>query len=430
MFNFKKLLKSSFTKNVILVSGGTAFAQAMGILLSPIITRIYPPEQYGILPVYTSILGMLSIIGSLKYDWGIAIAEDDKKAINVLSLSVLVLSTVSITITMLLVVFGESFLSLFDAETLVNYKFLIPIGVFLTGLYKIFMQWSFRNKNFKAISKTKFSQSITQNITKIGLGLLNIGPIGLIIGAIFGQSAGITTLSAGLFKNKSLLKKINIKGIIWSAKRYIKFPMYSAPSQFLNTAGVQLPILIITSIYGKSVIGLYGLANTIVNLPMTLIGNSIGDVFYGEAASIGKTDPKRLKDLSNKLQKKLILLGIIPIIILVLFGPFLFSLVYGQEWYQAGIYARILSILVFARLIFTPISRVFSVFERQKEALILDALRLTLVLVIFGISYVFSFNSYNAIIAYSLSMAFVYFLTYLCAQKIMNEEIAKINYKE
>lgn len=425
MFDFKKISISNFTKSVILVSGGTAFAQALGILLSPIITRIYPPGQYGILPVYTSILGMLAIVGSLKYDWGIAIADDDKKAINVLTLSILVLTVIVSIITIALAIFGKSFLSIFDAETLADYKYLIPIGVFLTGLYNIFMQWSFRNKDFKAISKTKFTQSITQNVTKIGLGILQIGPIGLILGAIMGQSAGISTLSSGLFKNKSLIKSINIKDIIWSAKRYVRFPLYSAPSQFLNTAGIQLPVLIITSMYGRNVIGLFGLANTIVNLPMTLIGNSIGDVFYGEAANIGRSNPKRLKELSNKLQKKLILLGIIPILILLMFGPFLFSLIFGEEWYQAGIYARILSVLVFSRLVFTPISRVFSVFERQREALTLDTLRVILVLTTFGISYFLSLNSYYAIGIYSIAMSFIYFSTYLWAQKIMNQEIKK-----
>ncbi|WP_130805792.1 oligosaccharide flippase family protein [Senegalia massiliensis] len=424
MFDYRKLLKNNFTKSVLMITGGTAFAQFLSIVLSPIITRIYPPEQYGVLTVYVSILGMLSIVGSLKYEWGIPIADDEEKAINTLALSIIVLLFIVSLITFAIIIFGTSFLGLFDAKSLIDYKFLIPIGVFMMGLYSIFTQWALRNKNYKSISKTKFSQSISQNIIKIGLGLLKIGPIGLIIGNITGQSAGITTLASPLFrKNRELLKKINFKKIIWSAKRYKEFPMYLAPSQFLNTAGLQLPVLMITSIYGKSTIGLYGLANSIVSIPMNLIGRSIADVFYAEAASIGRTDPEQLKNLSIKLLKKLILVGIVPLITLLIFGPILFSFVFGEAWYQAGVYARILSFLVFTRLIFTPISMVFSVFEKQKQALILDVLRVGFVLFVFFIAYYFSLNSYSAIILYTISMSFIYFLTFVWAQRIINLEI-------
>lgn len=428
MFDYKKILKSEFTKSVLMITGGTAFAQLLSIILSPIITRIYSPDQYGVLTVYVSILGMLAIVGSLKYEWGIPIADDEEKAINILALSIIVLVFIVSLITLAIIIFGESFLGIFDAESLIDYKFLIPVGVFMTGLYSIFTQWALRNKNYKSISKTKFSQSISQNIIKIGLGLLKIGPIGLIIGNIIGQSAGITTLSSPLIKNnRKLLKKINLKEIMWGAKRYKEFPMYLAPSQFLNTAGLQLPVLLITSIYGKSVIGLYGLANSIVSLPMNLIGRSIADVFYGEAASIGRTNPEQLKNLSMKLLKKLILVGIVPLIVLLIFGPMLFSFVFGDAWYQAGVYARILSFLVFTRLVFTPISMVFSVFEKQKQALIIDVLRVVLVLIAFFIAYYFSLTSYNAIILYTISMSFIYVLTFIWAQRIIRNKIKEKN---
>lgn len=427
MKNLKDMLQNNFVKSVLLITGGTAFAQVINAALSPVITRMYTPKEYGVLTVYISILGMLAIVGSLKYEWGIAIAEDDEKAINVLSLSICILFLVTIMITVILVVFGDALLSLFDGTVLSKYKLFIPLGVFFTGLYNIFTQWALRKKDYKSISKTKLSQSITQNIIKISLGLLKVGPAGLILGNIFGQSAGNTTLSMPLFKkDKNLIKKITGKSMLWSAKRYKRFPLYSAPGQFLNTAGIQLPVLFITSLYGSGVIGLYGLANTIVNIPMNLIGNSIADVFYGETTRIGRSNPQRIKDLSLNLLKKSILIGLIPLITLLLFGPFLFSFVFGQNWYQAGVYARIISVLIFARLIFTPITRIFFVFERQKEFLFLDVFRISLVLIVFYISKVLSLNSYWAIGLYASAMSVVYLITYVYAQKVINEEIEKI----
>ncbi|RRN69922.1 polysaccharide biosynthesis protein [Peribacillus simplex] len=423
---FKKTFKSNFAKSVLIVTSGTALAQILSLSLSPIITRMYTPEEYGFLTAFSAILGLLTIVGSFKYELGIAIAEDDEKAINVLALCLIVLLAFVGIVTVILILFGKYFLSLFNGETLIDYILLVPIGILFVGLYNIFMQWGFRKKDFKSISITKLSQSLFSNFIKIGLGLFSLGPIGLILGNIIGTSSGLTTLSMPLIrKERDLVKKINIKGIIWSAKRYIGFPMLSAPSQFFNAAGIQLPILFITSLYGTHVIGFYGLANGVVNMPMVLLGKSVSDVFYGEAASIGRTNPERLKDLSIKLIKKLILIGVFPFIILLLFSPYLFSFVFGTNWYEAGVFARIIALLVFLRFVFTPISRVYSVFERQKEALFLDVLRVILVLIVFLIAKVASLSSYWAVGLYTIVMSIIYLLTFILALKIINEEIAK-----
>ncbi|MED3736774.1 oligosaccharide flippase family protein [Virgibacillus pantothenticus] len=416
---FNKISNNNFTKSVLLVSGGTAFAQLLNTVLSPVISRIYLPEEYGVLTLYTSILGFLTIISSLKYEHGIAIADNDKKAINVLTLSLIILFIFVSLITLIFVL-----IKVINLDFNFKYSFLIPIGIFTTGLYRIFMQWSFRKKNFKSISKTKVSQSIFSNITKISLGILNFSSVGLILGNIIGGSAGIRTLSSQLRKSeRNLFKSVNKKRIIWSAKRYVNFPIFLAPSQLLNAAGIHVPIFFLTFMYGNQMLGFYGLANTLVNIPTLLVGNSVGDVFYGEAANIGKKEPERLKKLSIVLFKKLLLIGIIPLIVVILFGPYFFSIVFGSNWHEAGIYARILSFMVFTRLIFMPISRVFEVYEKQKEALYLDMLRFTLVLLVFIFSILMSLNPYWTVSLYCLVMSLIYFLTFFLAQRIINKEI-------
>ncbi len=419
-----KLFQGNFAKSVAMVSASTAFAQLMNVLFSPLIARIYSPEEYGILTLYTSILGLMAIMSSLKYEWGMPIAENDEKAVNIMGLSFMVLFIFATTIYIAFYFFGRPILALLNATKLLDYRCLIPIGVLLAGSYTIFLQWAYRNRDFRSISKTKLAQSIAGNVTTVILGWFGAGPVGLILGQILRQGAGISTLSRSFFKdNKHLLKKIDKSQILWCARRYKNFPIYSAPSQLLNTAGVQLPVFFISSLYGSQVLGLYGLASSVVNLPMVLIGRSIGDVFYAETASVGKLNPNRVKDLSDKLFKKLVLVGLAPLMILLFFGPFLFSFVFGYRWHDAGEYAQILAFLVFARFIFTPISRIYSVFERQKQAFMLDLFRVILVFVTFGISDYLNLSSYLAIGLYSIAMSIVYLATYLLAQNILKEEI-------
>jgi len=425
----EKIRKSKFGKNILIIAGGTAFAQVLGIIFSPIITRIYPPEQYGVLTAYTAVLGLLVISASLDYQKAIPIAEDDSKAINLLVLSLISLFLVVVIVTSLLYLWGDFFLSVLDSEVLSSYKYLIPIGVLFAGLYNIFLQWGFRTRNYKVITRTKVSQSLTSNLIKIGLGLLNIGPIGLIIGTITGQSAGITSLSAPLLKKRSSFVSVNLKSLKYVLKRYKKFPLYSAPSNYVYTASNNLPVILLVSLFDSTITGFFGLAKSITYLPISLIGNSISQVFYSESANLGKENPKEIKRLSVSLMKKIAIIAVIPLLVLLFFGPILFSFVFGKEWYEAGIYARLLSIMVYFHFIITPIGRVLEIFERQREGLALNIVRLVLVAGVFLVSKIMGFSSYITVGLYSISNAVTYIILLILVLRILDDEIKKVDDK-
>jgi O-antigen/teichoic acid export membrane protein len=359
----------------------------------------------------------------------IPIPKNDKAAINVLALSIIILSVFVLTLVVLLYFFGNSFLNFFNSHTIVEYWFLIPLGVFLLGLYKIFYTWASRYKDFNSISKTSIGQSLFGNIFKSLTGLMGFGGIGLILGNIIGQSAGTTTLGKTLLQKKELVKSIQTKRLIWCLKRFKNFPIYNLPTHIISILGEKAPIIFFTGFYGTHVVGLYGLAFTIVRLPMTLIGKAVGDVFFAEAASVGKKNPKRLKSLSNKLISRLALIGFAPLGLLLLLGPQLFRLVFGEGWYEAGIYARIISISLFFILIFAPVSRVYEVFEKQKLRFFIDILRIILILVAFGISFLLNLSSYTAVLLYSIVVSFIHLLIYIVGQKIINDQIRSLQSK-
>lgn len=425
----EKIRKSKFGKNILLIAGGTAFAQVLGIIFSPIITRIYPPEQYGVLTAYTAVLGIIVISASLDYQKAIPIAEDDDKAINLLVLSLISLFSAAAFVTILLYFLGDYFLGVLDSEVLSSYKYLIPLGVIFAGLYNIVLQWGFRTRNYRVITRTKISQSFTSNLIKIGLGILGIGPIGLIIGTITGQSAGITSLSVPVFKNRNSFSKVNLRSLKYVLKRYKKFPLYSAPSNYVYTAGNNLPVILLVSLFDSSVTGFFGLAKSITYLPISLIGNSIAQVFYSESAHLGNENPKEIKNLAIKLMKKIALIALIPLLILLFFGPLLFSFAFGKEWYEAGIYARLLSIMVYFHFIITPIGRVLEIFERQREGLVLNIVRLGFVAGVFFISKIMKYNSFITVGMYSISNAVTYIILLIMVLRILDNEIKRVDDK-
>jgi O-antigen/teichoic acid export membrane protein len=422
-------VKDNFLKSVLIVGTGTAGAQLLKVIASPVLSRLYTPEDFGAMAVFGSLIGLLAMVSSLKYEWAIPIATEND-AYDVLTLSYGILIVFCLLITGLVMIGGRSVLGLFQSEMLLNYKYLIPLGVLALGLYTITIQWAYRGRHFKVIARTRFSQSILAVITQMGLGLGFTGPIGLLVGRILGEGSGVSVgfrliikdrINKGLLPNISSYKRLLI--------RYKDFALFSAPSQFLNYAGLQLPVFFLSALFGAAVTGAYGMATAVISLPLNIVGNSIGDVFFSEASRSIKENPYEILTLSNRLLKRLILIGLPPIIITILIGPQLFSLILGSKWQYAGEISRLLVPVVYSRFIFTPISRVYSIIEKQKEAFLLNLLRIFLVILVFSVSQSFSLSAKVTVFVYSSTMSLVYFYTYLLAQYLMRQEGIKVNKK-
>ena len=62
---------------------GTAISQGILIAATPILTRIFSPENFGIFALYLSIVGTISLVSSWKYELAIVLPDkdDDAKAL-------------------------------------------------------------------------------------------------------------------------------------------------------------------------------------------------------------------------------------------------------------------------------------------------------------------------------------------------------------
>nr|WP_277753237.1 oligosaccharide flippase family protein [Metabacillus mangrovi] len=418
------LSENRFFKNIVLVASGTAFAQILSIAMSPIITRIYPPEEYGVLSVFVSLLSLISIGASLDFQKAVPIADDDQSAYNLIVGAFLILISFCVTLITVFAFWGEQVFNLLNSEVLIDYMYLIAIGVLFIGVYNIMLHWSLRIKDFRVITRTTVTQSIASNLSKIGLGLMGLGSLGLILGQIIGQSGGIARLSFPLIeKRREIINVIKWSEIRKQLTRYIKFPLFSAPSNYIYTAGNEVPLIILTSLYGTTVAGLYGLANSIVSLPISLLAMSISQVFYSETASIGKSNPQKIKSLSLELSGKLALIGLLPLLVFVLFGPWIFSVAFGHHWYDAGKYARVLAFIVYVHFVILPVGRILEVIEKQNIGLVINLFRLVVIILTFIISKFLQFTDIQTITLYALVNIASYIISFIIVQLILTKEI-------
>ena len=64
---------------------GNAIAQMVGLLFYPLLTRLYRPEDFGLLNLFLSIGGVLVLVANADYHYAVLLPKNEKKAIVIYS---------------------------------------------------------------------------------------------------------------------------------------------------------------------------------------------------------------------------------------------------------------------------------------------------------------------------------------------------------
>lgn len=367
------LPKNAFARGVSVLVGGTASVQVLLVLSAPLLTRLYSAEDFGLLAVYASLLSLIGVISSLRYELAIPLPEDDGEAANILVLCLILIVTSTILTCVIVFMLGSAIAAALGVPKLAGYLWLLPVGVLLTGFYSVFNYWALRTKRFTTVAGTKLRQALTT--IAVQLAAFKFGGIALVLGHIAGQGVGTTTLGLQALKNAGLagvgfgaLKKV--------MTRYKQFPIFSTWAGFMNSAGQQLPPLIFAALFSPAAAGLYALAHRVLTLPMSLVGAAIGQVFFATAAAAHRAG--NLGQLVAQLNAKLVHIALPLAILLVFLGPTFFAVVFGQQWRLAGEMSQWMAPWLYFQFISSPISTVFSITERQGHALVFQSTLLVL----------------------------------------------------
>ena len=359
-----------------MLAGGTALGQTITVLASPILTRLYSPDDFGVMAVYVSLLGIFSVIASLRYQLAIPLPEKDEEAANLLALSLAIVLLISLLMGLVVWLLSNQIVSWVNAPALRPYLWLLPVGIGMVGTYQVFNYWAVRKRAFSRIARTKINQALGLVFTQFGLGLLKVGPIGLLTGQIVGQAAGTTTLVALAWKrDRKAFREIRAGGLSRMAIRYKRFPLFSFWAGILNTLSVQVPTLILSFFFGSTITGLYALSHRVMSFPVQFVGQSIAQVFFPTAVEANRKGS--IARTTEAIFKRLVLIGTAPLLLIGLAAPELFAIIFGKEWREAGIYAQWLTPWMLIVFVSSPLSMLPSVMEKQGQEALFHALLLS-----------------------------------------------------
>lgn len=364
---------SCFTTNVLKLATGNVLAQALTILLFPIITRLYSPGDYGILVLLIAISSTLVTVSCLSYEFSIMLPKEEKDSAIIVVLCFILICLVSIISGSVFILLSSPIEKLLNAPGISHYMIFLPAVVLLSGLFIVMNYWLSRRIQFGVIATAAVALPILTKAIQIFFALGSTSPRGLIIGAIAGYAGALVVMLYGIKDDLPFFKGISLVDIKRLAVRYKRFPLFNSWSALANMASLQIAPLMLATFFSPVVAGLFGMANAIANTPMSLIGASIGQVFF-QKASEEKNQRGCIKEVVREVHRRLVSFGLFPILVLMIIGEDLFGLVFGTQWSAAGEYARILAPWIFLVFIASPLTTIFSVLEKQQIGLYFNLL--------------------------------------------------------
>jgi O-antigen/teichoic acid export membrane protein len=362
---FRKKTSSPFLKNVITMMTGTGIAQAIPIGLSPLLTRIYTPDEFGLFALYSGIAAVLAVVATGRYELAIMLPEKDKDAVSIVVGSSLIAILIGFLVLATVLIFGRELVEILGNEDLYPWLFVLPISIVVTGMYQSLNYWFNRKRDFKRLASNRVMQSAITGGGQTALGFAPLGGIGLLIGSLMGQLVTLLTLINKIGKYDLFsLQEIQFKSLKKMAKRYRSFPAFDVPTSLLNVGAMHAPNILFPMYFTSAFAGFYYLMQRVLQAPISLVATSVLDVFKEEASKQYRLTGEA-KVIFIKTLKWLMLLSLGPSFVLYFVIEDLFVFVFGKDWALAGTFAKYMIPALSVRLIVNPLSFMIYIAEKQ-----------------------------------------------------------------
>lgn len=369
-----KIRKSSFAGDVLKVSFGASSSQLVSILAAPLLTRMFAPETFGLMAVYSSIVGVVCVIAGFRYEQAILLPDCDDDAATICTLSLLITLTVSCTVALVLGVFGGPILQFLNAVALKRYIWFIPAAIFVGAASQSIVLLKSRTRDFGLVSGSRALSSGLSNICQLLCGAARWTSAASLIGsALIGNTSGLVILATSAWRDshRRIVLCFDIGRLRSVARRYYKFPLYNSWSVLLNTLSWQLPALLLTRYFGAESAGYFSVGMRVLSVPMDVIALSISQVFFQRAAEAKARGC--LPGIVESAVRRLLAFGVLPILVLGIIAPELFSVVFGARWREAGVYVQLLAPWICVWFVSSPLSVLINVVDKQILGVVFNA---------------------------------------------------------
>lgn len=363
---FSVFTTSQFARHVATLVSGQAAAQIITIIMTPFIARLFVPEDFGVAALFISIVTILSVPATFRFELAVLLPEKDNNAIMLIILSffivifscMLVLSVVTLMQMMNLVPAW-----LIPMEMWV---WLIPVALFFIASIKIVEGWLTRKKKYKIMAVTDVGQALTTTGSRMVFGLLAGTSVwGLLFGYVAGLIFKFIAQFRYVFTTVSEVKcEFDKSKLVDIGKQYSDFPVYNMPSGLIRTFAQNIPVIMFGVYFGPAIVGLYAMANRLFRMPVNILSRAIRRVYLQKLTEL-KNAGYCLRPSYLKMTFWLALFTVMPTFFLWVVGSDLLVLFLGDNWLEAGRFLEILVPWLFTIIVATPATAIIVVCRKQ-----------------------------------------------------------------
>jgi len=372
-------IKGTALRHVAILASGAAAGQAIAILSSPVLTRLFGTDAFGLFGTFSAITTSLGAVATLKYEQAIVLAPSTEAAQIVFRLCCLVaLLSAALSSAAFLGVSAFAAGPFWQECFRLTYEF-GGIAIFSLGLFNAANFWLTREQEFAVLGRYQIAKSLVTVSVQLLLSLVGRSGISLVLGQVSGQllSGLLLLIYRGHFWRTTVIRGYDLTKMAAAARRYQAFPKFGAPQTIGRLLSVNIPALLLPLLYGPTQVGLFWLAYRMLILPSLILNESVRSVFFRRASEHHRAGG----DLRSMVWKATFIMAVtsVPVVIvLALVGQDLFAFVFGADWRDAGYYAQILSVGWYFENCVLGSAAALSVREQQHKYLVLECLSVVL----------------------------------------------------
>lgn len=360
--NIVKDTRNLLAKNIL--------AYLVIILVTPILTRLYEPGQFGTLSLMIFASSLLGIVCTARLELAIPLLRESLPLYNLIKLLICLAIVCFVAFSVFVFFFHDEILKiLFDGENDGNWLYVVPLYGVTLSLNSIFVLLLTKDKQFSKIGYLVLTQNCAFCFAALIFSSFALSFNGLIVAKFIGLLVSILLASVIIRKSikEMVFLRLNFrvfKKTIGDLKQFVQFNL---PISIMGIIGKDLMVLIFAFSQGAAYAGFYAMARVVAELPTNMLSGALGPVFYSQTASSlhdGILKGNLLNEINLVL--KLIFTLVIPAyLIFSLWATEFFTILLGEKWITSGAIFKFLLPLSIISLLSCWLIRLFEVMRKQ-----------------------------------------------------------------
>lgn len=369
-------------RNIATVMRGTVLGQALGLIVLPLLTRLYDPAAFGHFQLYQSATLVLVVFVSLRFEVALLRAADGRELQATVALCILSTLAMAILLAVAWAVIGWQWPALYAKFPAPPW--IIGLAVLLIGTFQFLGYLATREQLYALSANSKITQAAGYSVVAAALGTLGWS-LGLIVADAASRLAASVPLLRGLADRRlSGMRDLSAADLRAAAYKFREFPLITVFGGIINSAGAVITPVMIYAKFSAEISGQFGLVERAVSFPVAMIVAAVSQVYMANFAKAVRDDPAAVASQFHELIRLLALIAIGPAIIGMIAAPMLFTIVFGAEWRLAGELARILIPAYFIILVYGGVNMTIMLLGRQMLQTGWEIFRLACMLVLWG----------------------------------------------